>query len=112
MNGIRLLPGMKFMSGGVLYRPGDILPDTEETRALAKQGKAQIFEGPANLPDGGKATEAVFEGYEIQSARTLADLTKERGIELPKGINKAGIIELLEAWDADHAEDGDNEGDA
>ena len=33
---IRLLPGMKYMSGGVLYRSGDTLPDTEETRLLQR----------------------------------------------------------------------------
>jgi hypothetical protein len=114
MSGIRLLPGMKFMSGGVLYRPGDILPDTESARDLVRLGKAQEIEKPATT---GTAAEALIPAaeensgdYESQSVKALVDLTKERGIDIPKGTNKAGIIELLEAWDAAHAEDGDEGG--
>jgi hypothetical protein len=108
MGGILLLPGMKFMSGGVLYRPGDILPDTESARNLVKQGKAQEIEDTAPVDAGIEDNE----DYESQSIRTLVELTKERGIDIPKGTNKAGIIELLKAWDADHAEGTGNEGDA
>ena len=44
--------------------------------------------------------------HERQRVKDLTDLAKERGIELPSGANKAQIIELLEAWDAE------NEGDS
>jgi hypothetical protein len=102
MSEIRLLPGMKFMLGGVLYSPGDILPDTEETRGLIKRKKAEWTEE--------EAPSVPTEGYEAETVKNLAALAKERGIDIPRGTVKAGIIELLEAWDAEHAEDGDNEG--
>ncbi|MDR1978557.1 MAG: hypothetical protein LBQ42_07470 [Synergistaceae bacterium] len=97
---IRLLPGMKFMSGGVLYRPGDILPDTEDSRNLAERGRAEwIGEEIAAVLDG-------YDGYEEETVKNLVSLAKERDIDIPKGTNKAGIIELLRDWDAQ------NEGDA
>jgi hypothetical protein len=45
MSKIRLLPGMKFMFGSVLYGPGDILPDTPNTRELVQQKKAELLGG-------------------------------------------------------------------
>jgi hypothetical protein len=110
MSGIRLLPGMKFMSGGVLYRPGDILPDTEEVRNLIRRGKARKIDGSA--AENAVPPPTAEEEYGDLNVKTLVDLAKERGINIPKGTNKAGLIELLEAWDAAHAEDADNEGDA
>ncbi|MDR0652208.1 MAG: hypothetical protein LBG12_02765 [Synergistaceae bacterium] len=104
MSEIRLLPGMKFMLGSVLYRPGDILPDTEETRGLIKRKKAEWIEK--------EASSVPTEGYEIETVKTLVTLARKREIDIPKGTNKAGIIELLEVWDAEQAEDGDDEGDA
>ncbi|MDR3230263.1 MAG: hypothetical protein LBT65_02390 [Synergistaceae bacterium] len=93
-----LLPGMKFMSGGVLYGPGDILPDAKETPALVARGKAEWIDDAESEA----ITEPpILDGYELKNVRTLAELAKERGIDIPKGTNKAGIIELLEAWDAD-----------
>jgi hypothetical protein len=102
MRKARLLPGMKFMSGGVLSGPGDMLPDTSETSSLVIRGKAAWIDGKEKensvitlppVPD--------IASYEAQTVKALADLAKEREIEIPKGTNKAGIIELLEAWDAD-----------
>jgi hypothetical protein len=106
MNKIRLLPGMKFMLGSVLYRADDILPDTDETRELIKRKKAEWVEEtpPASIDS--------TEGYGAETVKTLAALAKERGIDIPRGANKAGIIELLEVWDAEHAEDGGDEGDS
>jgi hypothetical protein len=102
---------MKFISSGVLYSPGDILPDTESARNLMRQGKAQRVEDSMRGMQDETAVSAL-EGYGNKSAKTLADLAKERGIDIPKGSAKAEIIELLEAWDADRAEGGNNEGDA
>jgi hypothetical protein len=109
MNKIRLLPGMKFMSGGVLYRPGEILPDTEEAHALVKRKKAEEIEAPEldEVPD---VTPDNPDGYESKIVKNLVEIAKERGIDIPKGTNKVGIIELLKAWDADHVKDGDDEG--
>ncbi|MDR2523681.1 MAG: hypothetical protein LBC93_08300 [Synergistaceae bacterium] len=39
---IRLPPGGKYLSGGVLYEPGDVLPDTPETRGLVRRGRAVL----------------------------------------------------------------------
>ena len=103
MNEIRLLPGIKFMLGSVLYRPGDILPDTAETRGLVKQKKAEWVEEIFSVP-------VEPEGYETETVKNLVALAKERGIDIPRGTVKAGLIELLEVWDAEHAEDGDDEG--
>jgi hypothetical protein len=100
MSEIRLLPGMKFMSGGVLYRPGDILPDTESTRALIKRKKAEWTEEEELLPP-------VSGGYWDETAKNLYALAKERGIDVPRRANKADIVELLEAWDG-----ANHEGDA
>ena len=108
MNKIRLLPGMKFMLGGVLYSPEDILPDTADTRGLVRQKKAEYIDG-TNV---GKASSppSEQEDYEAQSAKNLTLLAKERGIDIPRGTNKAGLIELLKAWDAEHAGGGGDEG--
>jgi hypothetical protein len=107
MGEIRLLPGMKFMLDGVLYSPGDILPDTEDTRELIKQKKAEWTEEPTPC-----LSSSLTEGYWAETVKYLVALAKEREIDIPKGTNKAGIIELLEVWDADRIEDGDDEGDS
>ena len=118
---IRLLPGRKFLSGGVLYKPGDILPYTQETMELLKQKKAVVEaekedketitainqsdeETPLNI----ETAELHTEDYEEQRVKDLVETAKKRGIELPGGANKAKIIELLRAWDAEHG--GKNEG--
>ncbi|MDR1509227.1 MAG: hypothetical protein LBS53_06275 [Synergistaceae bacterium] len=108
MRKIRLLPGMKFMSGSVLYRPGDILPDTADTLDLVRQKKAEYVGGAdeGNSP----ALSAETESYEIKNVRTLEYLAKERDIDIPRGTNKAGIIALLKAWDIEHAGGDGNEG--
>jgi hypothetical protein len=105
----KLLPGMKFMSGGVLYKAGDILPDTADVRELAQQKKAELLGGTdeANAP----APLAEPESYEAKSVRILESLAKERGVDIPRGTNKAGIIELLKTWDAGCSGD-DDEGDS
>jgi hypothetical protein len=103
MGKIRLLPGMKYMSGSVLYRPGDILPDTEDARALVKRGKAEWVK--VGKGTGMEAEPLVPDSYEAKNIRTLWDLVKERGVDVPRGTNKAGIIQLLEAWDAQNSED-------
>ena len=89
---IRLLPGMKFMLGGVLYRPGDILDENEDTRALVKRKEAEWVEE--------EEESASDDSYEAKNLKALFELAKERDIEIPKGTNKAGLIELLKAHDA------------
>jgi hypothetical protein len=109
MSKIRLLPGMKFMSGGVLYRPGDILPDTADALELARQKKAEYIDD-----ENGTQTPVLPvdpDSYEAQSVRILESIAKERGVDIPRGTKKAGIIELLKAWDAEHSGD-DDEGDS
>ena len=96
---ITLLPGMKYMSGGVLYRGGDALPDTEYTRALVRQRKAMFASD--ELEDEAPQT-GETDGYERQRVKDLTDLAKARGIDLPSGANKAQIIELLRAWDTEN----------
>ena len=87
---IRLLPGMKYMSGGVLYRSGDTLPDTEETRAMVKRKEAEYLD---DEPE--KSTD----DYESMNVKSLQELAQARGIDIPKGTNKAGIVELLKNAD-------------
>ena len=96
---IILLPGMKYMSGGTLYRGGDTLPDTEETRALVRKKKA-IWE--ESMPDEETPQSGETDGYERQRVKDLADIAKAREINLPSGAIKAQIIELLRAWDAEN----------
>lgn len=43
---IRLKRGM-FLSGGKLYKTGDVLPDTPGARALLEDGRAEVVEAPA-----------------------------------------------------------------
>ena len=100
---IVLLSGMKYMSGGTLYRGGDTLPDTEETRALVRKKKATWEE---SMPGEETPQSGETDGYERQRVKDLTDLAKARGVELPGGAIKAQIIELLRAWDAE------NEGDS
>ena len=101
---IILLPGMKFMSGGVLYKPGDILPDTDDARELVQKGKAVLVnrvenETPNEKKVYGEPDESA-DGYEKQKVKDLADLARARGINLPSGANKTQIVELLRAGDA------------
>ncbi|MDR1621496.1 MAG: hypothetical protein LBS00_03870 [Synergistaceae bacterium] len=114
MSEIRLLPGMKFMFGGVLYKPGDILSDTEETRKLLKRKKAEWAEAEEEEEEE-ETPPAVIERYEAETVKALTALAKKRGISIPKGTNKAEIIELLTVSYVDCAEndgDGGDEGDA
>jgi hypothetical protein len=104
----KLLPGMKFMSGGVLYRGGDILPDTADVRELVLRKKAEYAGGAEEAEN--TSPSAAPEGYEAQSVRILESLAKERGVDIPRGTNKAGIVELLKAWDAEHAGGEGDEG--
>jgi hypothetical protein len=97
----------------VLYRPGDILPDTADARELVKQKKAVYVDG-AGVGDGEEKTPpppAESDSYESKSVRALELLAKERGIEIPRGTNKAGIVELLKDW-AEHAGGGGDEGES
>jgi hypothetical protein len=50
---IRLLPGEKYLSGGVLYGPGDVLPDTPETRGLVRRGRAALEADKSAVNTGG-----------------------------------------------------------
>ena len=103
---IVLLPGMKFMSGGVLYRAGDALPDTEETRNLVRKRKA-VYEGiPDEEVSDDEPVTGKADGYEKLKVKDLVDLAKAREIDIPGGAVKAQIIELLRVWDAE------NEGDS
>jgi hypothetical protein len=104
MNKIQLLPGMKFMSGGVLYRAGDILPDTADARELVRQKKAEWIDAAVD-------DESHVDSYETQNVRTLEAMAEERGIGIPRGTKKAGIIERLRVWDTEHLE-ADDEGDS
>ena len=106
---IILLPGMKFMSGGVLYKPGDILPDTEDARALVQKKKAALYD---DTLDEDVPSVRETDGYERQRVKDLSDLAKGREISIPSGANKAQIIELLRAWDVENGNDDEDEGDA
>jgi hypothetical protein len=99
---IQLLPGGKYLSGGVLYKPGALLPDTQETRELVKRKKALLMEDE-------QEEEQQTDGYGVLKVKDLTALTKERGILLPSGANKAQIIELLRAWD-DSPQTGESDG--
>ena len=97
MNGkIILLPGMKFVSGSILYRAGEVLPDTESTRALVRKKKAVWQE---ETPEVDASSVSETDGYEKQRVKDLTDIAKARGVDLPSGANKAQTIGLLRAWD-------------
>ena len=102
---IRLLPGGKFLSGGVVYKPGDLLPDTPDTRRLAERKLAALetavsAEADADAAEAEKISAEAGE-YEAQKVKELTDLAQERGIELPRSATKSKIIGLLKEWDAD-----------
>lgn len=89
---IQLLPGRKYLSGGILYAPGDFLPDTKETRELVRNKRAALVEDETeednDIP------------YLNQTVKDLDELAKARGIDIPKGTNKDGLVALLTEWDA------------
>ena len=94
---IKLLPGRKYLSGNVLYAPGDFLPDTKETRALVRNKRAALVED--------ETEEDNDITYLNQTVKYLYELAKVRGIDIPKGTNKDGIVALLIKWDAENAGD-------
>ena len=106
---IRLLPGMKFMLGGVLYRPGDILPDNDDTRRLIKAKEAEWLEDEEeDLETDGSGETAKTStpeptGYWAESVKVLTEMLKTRSIDIPKGAKKADLVALLEADDNEGA---------
>jgi hypothetical protein len=95
----------------VLYKPGDILPDTADTQELVKRKKAVYVDGDGDSEEKTPPPPAESDSYESKSVRALELPAKERGIEIPRGTNKAGIVELLKDW-AEHAGGGGDEGDS
>ena len=107
---IRLLPGMKFMLGGVLYKPGDILPDNDDTRKLIKAKEAEWLDDDEEVLETGETVEGAVKpsdpeptGYWVEGVRVLTEMLKERNIVIPKGAKKADLVALLEADDNEGA---------
>ena len=95
----------KFISNGKMYEAGDILPDTPGARALVEMGRAGIVGGPESPPVAAPPP-TPEENYGERTMRELTEMAKLRGLEVPKGMNKADLMALL----AEH--DGDKFGDA
>ena len=91
----RLLSG-RVLCGGVLYGPGDLLPEMEGVPALVAEGRAEI---PAAEHEAENRSEPGSEDYEARTMRDLTELARNRGVEVVKGMSKAELIGILRASD-------------
>lgn len=121
---IRLKTGCKFYHDGILYHPGDELPETEDSLKLLETGKAERKPDASKLPENkprkpegdntppppGNEPPAAESPYDELTVRQMKDLIAERGLSLPKKVNKGALSEVLEA--GDKALENDDEGPA
>lgn len=87
----RLLSG-RVLCGGVLYGPGDLLPEMEGIPGLIAEGRAERLETASEAAAEGAAPK---EDYEARTMRDLTELARSRGIEVVKGMSKADLIGIL-----------------
>ena len=77
-------------------------------RFLSKPGReafyALIDGKKVSLKELSKDAGAEVETYEKLSVKELKAEAKERGIEFDKKAGKPALVELLEAWDEEHAD--------
>lgn len=96
---IRLLSG-RVLCGGVLYGPGDLLPERDEFADLIAEGRAERLEAVSEAEAEGAAPK---EDYEARTMRDLTELARSRGIEVVKGMSKADLIGILRDSDGSGA---------
>ena len=87
----RLLSG-RVLCGGVLYGPGDLLPEMEGVPGLIAEGRAEHLEAVSEAEAEDVASK---EDYEARTMRDLTELARSRGIEVVKGMSKADLIGIL-----------------
>ena len=91
----RLLSG-RVLCGGVLYGPGDLLPEMEGVPGLIAEGRAERLEAVSEAEAEDVASK---EDYEARTMRDLTELARNRDIEVVKGMSKAELIGILRASD-------------
>ena len=82
----------RVLCGGILYSPGDLLPEMERVPGLIAEGRAERLEAVSEAEAEDVASK---EDYEARTMRDLTELARNRGIEVVKGMSKADLIGIL-----------------
>lgn len=89
----------KLMYKGKLYNKGDAIPESETSRKLIREKRAEVLDVEENAPESG-------DGYEKMTVTVLRDLAKIRDLEIQPNAKKDDLVALLRAKDQSNGDDG------